>query len=465
MINPKLRVKFGEPIGAEIFFAFPEIYDNEKTYLEADVVAGTGSISANGVNFAVDQYVVIGRPGSEKTEIIKLHASTTPTSSTITFASNLQFPHSRGDIVQFIPYNQITPERSTDAGVNYTPLTAVDIRADASETYLQRPSDASTDVYKFRFTNSTAVTNSGYSDPVTATGYAANSVYSVKKRALQQLHEKKTDVITDEFLNDSLDEARRIVDMAPGILRWSFRTSFDTDIGTIIAGRYSLAVPSDLRDANTHKNLLSVRVGRRNMPCRYQDENDFRQNYYNVAHSTLNGAITTGSTSIILTSSGDFDESGTIDIAAEDVTTGRDAVAYTANNESTNTLSGVTGIQAAGHATTRDVWQNATFGLPTKYTINNGFIYFDVPFGDDIAGENIYSSYYKTLTAVNSDSDLLDEPFYDLYTPYLKWKIKNLKAGGKLDAESDGDYKEFQTGLALLVGQEIGGQRVYFVPS
>ncbi len=141
-----------------------------------------------------------------------------------------------------------------------------------------------------------------------------------------------------------------------------------------------------------------------------------------------------------------------------------DDVAYTANNVSTNTLSGVTGIASAGHASGRDVWQQVTFGVPSAYTINNGSIYFDVPFADSLAGQNIYMDYYQTLTAITQDSDLLDEPFYDLYVPYLKYKIKSLKANGALSAAEDSDYLMFQQGFSALVAQEVSGQDVSFVP-
>ena len=462
---PKLRTKYGEPIGVELFFSFPEVQENEKTFLDTDAASGVTSLSANGVNFSVGQYIVIGNPGQEKTEIIRIHASTVTTSTTITLASATSFAHNRGDVIRFIPYNQIEPSRSTDSGSNFSALTAINIRADATETYLQRSSDASTDVYKFRFYNSADALYSAYSSNVTASGFGDNTVYSVKKRALEGLGERIDETITTQFLIDALNEGRREVDQDPRVLRWSFRTKFNTDIGNIIPGQYSLTVPTDLRDANTHKNILSLRMGRSNRPCTYQDNRRFRQNYLNIAHTTLNGALVTSDTSIVLTSSGDFDESGTIYIAAAAVTGTNDAVAYTANAESTNTLSGVTGIIAAGHVTSKDVWQGATFGLPSAYTIDNGSFYWDVPFADSYAGENIWCDYYETLVAVANDSDTFDEPDYDLYVSWLRWKIKYKKSNGALKAENDSDYLEYRRRVDALVNREMTGQYVNFVPN
>lgn len=458
---PSLRVKYGEVVGVEVFVEFPEIDDNEKTYFDADEAASQTVLSSNGTNFSSGQYVVLGRQGVEKTEIARVSGA--PTSTAITVAAATTFAHSRGDLIRFIPYNQIVVERSTDAGVNFSALSAVDIRADALETYLQRSTDASTDVYRFRFYNSADVTYSAYSDSVTATGYADNTVYSIKFRALEAMGEKKGGLITDSFLNNSLNEARRIVDKDPRILRWSFRTKFDSDIGDCIPGRWSVASPSDLRNPDQNENILAIRIGRQNYNLTYQDINTFNQNYTNVAHSTLSSQITTASTSIVLTSSGDFAESGSVDIAAESISALIDPAAYTSNTESTKTLGTVTGIGVT-HASGRDVWQGATYGTPTAYTVHDGNVYFDVPFSDSLAGENIKMDYYQTLQAVDSDADTLDETEYDFYVSYLKYKIKYLKKNGEIDRNADVDYQDFVQGVNSLVVKETSGQLVHFIP-
>lgn len=433
---------------------------NEKTYFDADEAIGQTSLSANGTNFAVDQYILLGQLGQEKSEIIKIHASTAPTSTIITTATATVFAHNRGDAITFIPFNQIIVERSTDGGITFTPLSAVDIRPDLEDTIILRPSDTSTDVYRCRFYNSTSAVYSEYSDEITASGYADNTVYAIKERALNELGEVIGGKITNDFLNAALWQARRKVDSLQ--TKWSWRFKYNQDIGDIIPGRWSLAVPTDLRDSNTNDSVLALRIGRNNRPLEYQDVNRFNQNYRNVAHSTLNGAILAGATSITLTSSGDFDESGSVYIAAEDVTLTNDAVDYTANTESTGVLTGVTGVLA--HATGRDVWQNVTFGEPTAYTIIDGVIYFDVPFEDDLAGENIYMDYYSDLVEYDSDADVLDEPEYDLYVSYLKWRIKDLKSNGTLKRGEDSDYQEWVDGQKALINGNLLGQTIQLIP-
>ena len=459
--NPSIRVKTNSPIGNDIFFQLPDLQGNPSTFIEVNTNIGDTSITANGAQFSANQYIIVGQPQQEKCEIVKI---STASSTSITVSSALVYAHNEGDVITVIEYNQIVPERSTDAGVNFSALSTISINPQVFETYLARTSDATTDVYRFRFYNSTSTLYSGYSDSVTASGYDDNTVYAIKKRALKQLGEEISDLITDDFLNDSLNEARRIVDQDPRVFRWSFRTKFGTDIGDIIPGRYSVTAPTDLRDRNTNKNILNIRMGRQNRQVYYQDQNRFNQNYWNIAHTTLNGAILSGATSIILTSSGDFDASGNIYIGAESISATKDSAAYTTNTLSTNTLGTVTGV-SANHATGRDVWQNANFGIPTFYTISNGVIYFDLPFDDQFAGENMAMDYYQSLTAVNSDSDVLDEPIFDFYCNYLKYKIKSLKSNGTLDPKSDSDFLLFLSGVTALVTQETIGQTLQFIPT
>lgn len=460
---PKIRTQYGEGVGVELFIEFPNILSNEKTFFDADEASGQTALSANGVNFAVDQYVVLGQPGAEKTEIVKLHNSTTPTSTTITTGATV-FAHNRGDRITFIPYNQIIVERSTDAGLNFTPLTAVDIRPDSRETYIQRTSDASTDVYRARFYNSTSSLYSAYSDQATASGYADNTVHAIKMRALDDLGEVKNNLITDSFLNQTLWKARRELDEDPRVLRWSFRQKFNQDIGDIIPGAWRIAVPTDLRDPNTYKNIQDLRIGRDGQSVKYIDPNELFYYYRDIGHATLTSSITSGSSSLVLSSSGDFDESGLVYIAGSTIAQTLDAVAYTGNTETTATLSGVTGI-ADSKSSGIDVWQDATFGLPRFYTIFQGFIYFDVPFADEYAGENIVMDYYGELVSYNSDADVLDEPEYDLFVSYLKYRIKYKKANGMMEnAKADIDYIEWQQGKERLITKEVSGKAGYFIP-
>lgn len=465
---PELRTSFGEEIGVELFMRFPDLRYEEKTYLDADAASGVTTLTANGLNFSVGQFIVLGFPGNEKTEIVQLHASTPPTATTITLAAATSFAHNRGDIIRFIPFNQITPERSTDSGSNFSALTAVNIRPDATETYVQRTGDASTDVYRYRFSNSSTSLYSQYSSQVVASGLTDGTAGAVIYRALDQLGEEIGDLISKKFLFDSLLEARRTLDQNPAVFRWSFRTKMNQVLGQMLAGSWQITAPTDLRDRNSFKNILSLRFGNQNRPVGYQDRRRFNQNYLNVRRTTVATQAAIGATSLVLTSTHDLDSAGTIRIANGSYSDGLIAITYTGNNRATNTLTGIpasstgsiTRIVTAGTT----IWQNATFGLFSNYTIDNATISFDVPLSTQYDGQDLKGDYYMSIPAMTQDSDTFDEPFYDLYVAFLKWKIKYKKSNGKLTKDKDSDWNDWISGVATLLGQEVGGQWVNFVP-
>lgn len=458
-IIPKTRTKFGEQIGVEVFIQAPNIADTKQTYLTTNANAAVSSLSVeSGTKFALDDYMVVGNIGAEKTEIVRVHASTPPTISAITLAAVTTLDHSRGDKVQFIPYNQIVIQKSIDGGATYADLTTLSIRVDASETYYNDTTGLSTYYYRAKFKNSATALVSENSSGVLATGYAENSAGAVIRDALVSLGEKIDDeVLTREFLLRVLDEGRDEIDLHENVDRWSFRTAFDYKAGSIIPGTYTLDLPTNLRDGNTFKNVLGVRIGKNGLRLHQVDKISMSENYQGVAHTTVGSVMADSDITIILTASGDFDEGGSISIAGASVNTVVDVVAYTSNNEATGVISGVTGIATGGHAAGRDVWQGAAFGLPFEYTVFEGKMVFSQPFADDLAGQNIWLDYYKKKTLMTTEGDLFDEPFYRIYLPYMRYRIKARK-NPQMIREEDDDYKAWVEKREAQVKKEFTGQ-------
>ena len=458
---PKLRVRSGEQIGNELFFAFPDLQDEARTYLTDDILAGVTNLPADGVDFAANQYVVIGQPGNVGTEIVQI--SGTPSATAITVGATL-FPHNRGDVVRFIPFNQIVPSWSATVGGSYSALSALAIRADSTESYLNQTADPSTYWYKYQFFNSTSGLYSAYSDTVSGVGFADNTIGSVKQRALDQLGEKLSTLITDRKLNDWIQEARRLADYNPAVFRWSFRTSFNNVVGQMLAGQWRIAIPANLRDPNSPKNVLSIRCANQNRQVGYQDRVRWNLNYLNIKHSTVATQALANANTLVLTNSADLGPSGALTIANNNIGDGLIVINFTGNNQ-LGTLTGVTGINRTILVGT-DVWgSGAVFGLPTFYTVGgDGYWYFDVPMKLDYDGMNVKSDIYTTIPAITTDDQQFDEPFWDLYVSYLKWKIKYAKANGKIARDGDTDWKDWENGLMTLIGQEFPGQRISFVP-
>jgi len=443
--------------------------DKKNTFLTTDISSGGSTLTVQSiVGFTTDYILCIGEIGQENSEIVQTHATTAPSGTTITLSANLTFSHNRGTKVYIVYWNQIEISWSATTTGTKTVLDTISIQSDQNETIYTDTTETS-GYYFVRFVNSipTPDTYSDYSDPISYGGYGANTVFSIKKRALDDLGEKiDGEVISDSWLNEALWEGRRELDNEESIGKWSFRIKRNYNAGSIIPGTFQLTLPTDLRKPNTAENILSIRIGQDGQPLDYEDIVRFNQNYEGINHTTLNGVVIAADTSITLTDSGDFKESGSISVAGDSVDDSIDAIAYTANAETTNILSGVTGIATGGHSSGVDVWQNASFGLPSSYTINgeDKKIEFNCPFGDDYAGENIYLDYYTILPIYDSDSDTLDEPIYDFFVNFLKWKIKYKKSNGKLDITKDSDYLLWVQGKKNMINQERLGQNIYLIP-
>lgn len=456
LLIPKIRTAFGSGIGVDLFIAHPDL-ETESTNIVTDASASASSFTVdNGLKFSDTEYLVVGGFGREKAEIVKV--SGTPTATSVSLVATSEHPHNRGEKLQTIPYNQIVIEYSAD-GTTFGALATIDIRADATETYYNHTAGLATYYYRARFSNSDSALVSSDSDEALATGYAENSAGAIIRDAMMSLGEKMDDeVFTKEFLLKALDDGRNEIDMHENAGRWSFRTAFDYDAGDCIPGRNTLTLPADLREPQTSKNILGVRIGRDALPLDWVDKREINTWYQGVAHTTLDGAILVGATSLLLTSSGDFDESGSVDIAAESITEEIDSADYATNTESTRTLGTVTNV-GVGHASGRDVWQGASFGTPTLYTVDNGVMTFNEPFDNDIAGENIVLDYYKAKTVCASFGETLDETFYHIYKPYIRYRVK-LRKNPSLDFKSDPDYIEWVQKREAQVAREFGCQNM-----
>lgn len=462
---PQIKTKFGINIGATVFVKNPDLSEYQSTYLSTDETAGQTTLDVISTSGLSDNdYVLIGAWGDETAELRRITVAST-TTLTVTATT---FSHSRGTKLTFIPYNQVVVSRSTDSGATYVALSATDILPSNDWTIIQRTADAATDMYKVRFYNSTTALYSSYSDAVVASGFADNSVYSIKKRALQQIGETINDKITDEFLNECLWEARREVENDPTVIKFPFRKKVNYAFSQVIPGTFKVALPTDLKEPYSNKNISKIRVGKDSYITYYQPTNEFWNNYYNKPYTTLNGNVSDTDVTITLTNSGDFEDSGAIYIAAPSISGTIDTIDYTANDKVTNTLSGVTNIATGGHTSGALVWQNIEFGTPISYTVEyeNGtpYVLFNIPFSDDLAGNNIYIDYYYTLPVYNSDNDVLDEPEYDMYVDYLKWKIKSRQKGGALSPAQDPDFNTWQLKKQNFINKLHSGDVVYLYP-
>jgi len=419
--------------------------DKRFTFLSQDIVAAGTTIRIQSIigfeslNTSSGQVLCIGEIGNEKTEIRRTSANTGPSASylEITLRDSLQFDHSQDTKVYIVDWDRVEHQwaetvNGTKATIaaypfNITPDTLEMVRVDTSAT---------AGYFFVRFNNTIESINSDFSDAIPFGGYDDNTVFMIKKRALDQTGEiVDGNIITHEFLNQSLWEARREYHKSLG--KRPFRRLFNSDIGNVSTGMYRVFLPTDVEKPHSAENIFGVRIGT-NSNMLYYDKKEWDFDFRNKPHAVLDRTYTVGARDIYATSIRDFSTSGVVTIA-------QTSVEYSAKSNTGGTLRiSLDGSYSVDNGA--DVWQNVSYGLPSKFTVwqepaGSAFIYFNTPIDTAYVDQNIYSDYYRTLVGYDSDADVLDEPDYNMFSDYLAAKLKHRKNRGITDITTDPDYK------------------------
>lgn len=420
------------------------------SFLSEDIIAAGTTLRVQSIvgfeslTTSSGQVLLIGNLGDEKSEIRRTtNASAdgypSETYKEIGLRDALKFDHPQDTKVFIIDYDRL--EVNWAATVNGTKATVAaypfNITPDVPQmVYLDKSATAG--FFFARFNRTIDSVNSDWSDAIPYAGYDDNMVFSIKKRAIDSLGEEiDGKVITHEFLNESLWEARREYHNAPG--KRPFRRKFNTDIGNALTGSFRIELPTDVNSPFTAENIYGVRIGA-NANMRYYDKKEWDFDFMNKPHSTLEVPYTRGtSTSIWLANGRDFSSSPTISVEGMNIACTR----ITGEQNSFTITTHGSYPSASGGS---DAWENPTYGLPSRFTVfaepeGSAYIYFNRVIETAYIAQNIYADYYRTLVGYNSDSDTLDEPEYDFYVNYLMAKIKHRRSRGTLDITTDSDYK------------------------
>lgn len=189
---------------AQITQNHPDISKNPNTFLAAKAAAGATSITVkNWQPFVDDDYVVVGKPGAESTEIRQLTA--TPTTSSVAVDA-LLFDHPADTPVTFIKVNQVKIYRSTNGGSSYSLLTTKAIAIDELFTFHDDGSSDATYLYKTTFYNSTSTYETGYSPAIIATGYTPYSLKFMQDRVLEQFPDPEEKYITRDLITHAFQD-------------------------------------------------------------------------------------------------------------------------------------------------------------------------------------------------------------------------------------------------------------------
>lgn len=417
------------------------------SFLTADIAAAVGSITVKSITgFAINQVLIIGELGHEGSEIVKTHASSAPSGSTITLAANTALPHYTGDKIYLMTYDQVEFSSAATTTGSKTVLTTTALWADSPTT--EYTDTAGTTGYYFgRFKNSITSAFSSYSDPMLVAGWSAGSVGYMIDRALTDLSLTFTEKLTAQDCYEWINTGLKFIQGK--LKRWPEHYSYNAVLGQITRGTNIVAMPTDAYDTETNKSLIAVRVGD-NGKLDYLDPVSFDEQMRGIKRTQVTTQATSGQTTLEIDNSYDFADSGSVNVYVSGT---KYNITYTGVTRSA-TAGILTGVPASGTgsisvtiAVDTYVWQDESEGTPTWFTVRNGNIEF-YPLADGNEDNvNIYGDYSKVVTSVDSDGDTIDLQRYDMIQDYLTWRMKmKARNNGDLD-QQDGYYMMFKEKL------------------
>lgn len=399
--------------------------------------------------FDDNQAVLIEGFGSETAEIATVNG-TPSVNGGIVLDTVLTYSHPNGARVTVLDYDQLELSHATTAAGSKTVLTLnsgiLAVQPDIDiQTYNE--SEFTSGYYFARYKHSIAGTFSDYSDALVYGGWDRNTVGYMIDRGLSDIGETLSKKITRLDCYEWISDCLKLIQGK--LKRWPEHYSYNAVLGQIQRGDNTTTMPTDAYDTETNKSLIALRVG--NGPkLTYLSPGDFDNELNDVNYTPVRTQATAGQTSLDITNSYDFADSGTVRVYIANVLY---TITYTGVTRSA-TAGVLTGIPASGTGSISTtipvdtmVWQNEIEGIPTYFTVRNGVIE-TWPLADSAHDNmNLYGDYSKVATSVDSDGDTIDLQRYDSVQAYLTWRMKmKAKNNGTLD-QNDGFYVSYKERL------------------
>lgn len=212
--------------------------ENEKGFLSQSVSAGALTTAIKSVaGISSGFYIVMGKPGSEKTEIVLITGVNTSTN--VLSHAALKFGHGVDTPITVIKYNQVKFWKCSTIDGTYTLITTVDIDIDDEKTKYDYSAGLLTDYYKISYFNFNSSTESLKSEPLIGSGYAPGSVAQM----IQGVRTLVGEIPTDDQIISLLNLAEQtIYDYRD---KWYFAKQRQTYTVTADTARYPL--PADFK--------------------------------------------------------------------------------------------------------------------------------------------------------------------------------------------------------------------------
>ena len=450
-LRPQIKISYGR-MNSPIRIPINDLFINApSSFLTNDFTSGVSALTVQNINnFAVNEILFIGKQGIENSEIIKTHASTAPTGSTVTLASATTQAHSNTDQVIIIPYDQVEISTATTLTGTKTVLTTISLDVETETKYYD---NSVTNGYYFaRFKNSITATYSDYSDGCPVGSYAINTARWIIDTALDEINKTTSELFTDEFGFKQITKCE--MEVLREQKRWSWMQVYGAKTPCAVGG-WKIAVPSDIDDTNTNKSTCNFCCGTDSNMI-WVDKNEFDNITQGVSWTTLASTLNIGDSTLTLTDSSNFASSGSILIGAVNLT-------YTANAQSTGVLT-LSSNSTVTYSAGQDVFQNATQGMPVYFTVHSGYIWH-YPVCDSLHDKMDYGlDYYSSLIPITSDTDTIIVPDPVLVGDYLRWKFIKRMHNGQEDEGSLEAKQCFIDRKNKLVQKEVMNKKIKLTP-
>lgn len=408
------------------------VKDQPSCRLMSDTASASTTLSVdNATGIVTDDYVIIGEFGDKSAEIRKVTVS----GNTITVSATT-YDHYRGTKITKIPYNQIQfSYAATLTGIKtaFSPISEIDCNSTNTQKVDAGSGGAFTgrNYYFFRFYNSTTSVYSEYSTGVYYTGNELNSVYNICISALNRLGMKIGErfATQDELLQYLRDGIEEIIHWTrpDSYLNVDWNFEIYTDNSSLVATENVIDfLFSEMSYApkyiSSKQGIYSFLFGTK--PLTYIDPDQMDNIYIGKPNTTLSAEATAGATTITLTDSTQFDDSGVVYV-------GSNVITYTDNDTTTGILSGIPtsgdGAIDTTVASGGQVWQNITPGEPSRYTVYEDRFRVDVPIETSLVGYVISLKYLRSLTNITSFQEVISIPFYSCLSDYIESRIEGNK--------------------------------------
>jgi hypothetical protein len=414
-----------------------------QTYLTADVSAtGTSLTVSDNEGFSDRDIVLFSGFNQPIAEIKRVNGA--PSAGTTLTVIAVTFGHAKDTPLYKLPFNQIEISGTNTSGGSKTVITTVDLNVTDLWTEYDIAGGTAYSYYYVRYYNSYASSPyyGDYSDEIASTGFGPKTIGFIRRTAFSNLGVDFGGIFTSDWVYDQMYLCE--LDILKYKQNWGELVVLDYDNGSVTTGDARIALPTNIDLKKTNKGVLSVYIGVEDA-LEYVDWKEFQSLMRGVAQTTLASTAPIGATTLVLTDSDDFDDDGTVEIDETEYD-------YTANNRSTNTLSGLTALTAE-ITSGKNVWQNAESDLPDYYSINDGYIYWNCPVSSDYTGRSVFVDYFKTVTTLNSDGDEVSFSDPQLYIWWLEVAIKKRKNNGVIEP-TDISLLKYEAGKRQLAERD-----------